>query len=183
MVKGTGVTERGEIINREKKLAKYVHGFDWSSIPEPELLHTSFHIGSANPTGDLNTISDANVHIRFDATYLLTSKVQLMAMMGISQFTAESMSGIEHPRWQNYSLNLKGLFDSPSRSGLKFYVQGGPGYYMPKSGVNKFGFNLGAGGQIPIREIFGLEFGVDYHYIFTDEHTKFLTYQIGVLFR
>jgi Mg-chelatase subunit ChlD len=181
LFRGIGQTERGETIFREEQLVKYVSGTE--IFPDVRRFQASFHVGAANPLGDLNTLSDANIHIRLGGTYEIIDNWQLMTMIGLSQFTAEWDQGIEHPRWINFSLNLKKLFNVPSYSGLQIYLQGGPGYYTAKSGLNKFGFNFGTGAQIPIRKHFGLEFGADYNYIFTDDATMFITYQLGILFR
>jgi M6 family metalloprotease-like protein len=154
-----------------------------SPLPKPRKFLYSFHVGSAHPLGDLDSLADANIHVRVDLNYTVTDKLSLMFMAGLSQFTAESFTGIDHPRWANLSANIKGVFPAPSGTGLRYYLQTGPGYYIPKAGSNEFGFNLGAGGQIPIGNWFDLEFGVDYHHILTDDPTRFLTVQLGALFR
>ena len=104
-------------------------------------------------------------------------------MFGINQFTAEWQQNVKHPLWFNLSMNIKTVFPAPGSSNLRLYLQAGPGYYMPKSGSNVAGFNLGFGAQIPISGDFSLEFGLDYHHISTDKTAKFLTFQLGILFR
>ena len=145
--------------------------------------HISFHVGSTHPLQDLDSLADANIHARLNLDYAFTTYLRLMLMLGINQFTAESYLNIEHPRWSNISLNCKALFPSPSGTPLMYYIQAGCGYYLPKTGNNEIGLNIGAGWQIPLGAPFSLEFGLDYHHIFTDDPTQFLTWQLGVLFR
>lgn len=151
--------------------------------PHLRRLFYSFHVGSAHPLGDLDSLADANIHVRIDLNFAFIERLQLMLIAGLSQFTAESFADIEHPRWSNLSVNFKALFPAPSGTGMRYYLQGGPGYYLPKTGSNEFGFNLGIGAQIPIGGPFSLECGTDYHRILTDEPADFLTLQLGVLFR
>jgi len=145
--------------------------------------HISFHVGSTHPLGDLDSLTDANIHARVNLDYAFTTYARLMFMAGLNQFTAESFAGVEHPRWINLSINCKALFPAPTGTGMRYYLQGGCGYYLPKTGSNEIGFNLGLGGQIPIGAPFDIEFGIDYHHVFTDDTTQFLTWQLGVLFR
>ncbi len=147
------------------------------------LLTGSFHIGSTHPLGELDGPTDSNIHFRLDASYPFTDRFRLLAMAGYSQLTAETASGADHPRWINLSVNIQTLL--PTASGLKWFVQGGPGVYWPESGSSEVGFNLGFGAQIP----FGsgpnaIEIGADYHNVQTDfDDLEFLTVQLGVLFR
>lgn len=184
-----GVTERGESVVRVASRSQFVGAPSddpkpGECIPPLRKLYTSFHVGVTYPLGDLDSLDDSNIHVREDITYLLNDRIQFVAMVGLSQFTAEWDAGIQHHRWFNASINLKALFPAPTGTGLRYYLQGGPGYYLPKTGSNEFGFNVGAGAQIPIVSPFSLEFGADYHRILTDdEPTDFLTFQLGVLFR
>lgn len=145
-------------------------------------LAGSFHVGSAHPLGSFDDAVDSNVHFRLDASYPITDRVRLLAMAGYSQFTAETATGANHPRWINLSLNAQVLF--PTASGLRWFVQGGPGAYWPESGSSEAGFNLGFGAQIPLASgPFALELGADYHDVQADEDQRFVTVQLGVLFR
>lgn len=151
-----------------------------SGVTGSRLLY-SFHVGSAHPLGDLNRFADANIYAAVDAGYRLTDRVNLQALFGLAQFTAESSAEVDHPRWLHGSLDAQLLFPTPT--GLEAYLRAGPGIYDPKGGANEFGFNLGAGARIPLQAPFDLEFGIDYHQISDDEDTRFLTVQLGVLFR
>ena len=100
-------------------------------------------------------------------------------MVGLSQFTAETAAGIEHPRWVNASVDAQVLFPLPS--GTAFYLEAGPGIYWPKSGSSDLGFNLGLGFQLPIPAThYRLELGTDFHRVSGAD--DFLTLQLGVLF-
>ena len=139
-------------------------------------------MGSAHPLGDFDDLVDSNVHFRLDASYGLTDNVRLLAMVGYSQFTAETATGLDHPRWINLSLNAQVLF--PTATGLRWFLQGGPGAYWPESGSSEAGFNLGFGAQIPLASgPFTLELGTDYHNVQADVDQDFVTVQLGVLFR
>ena len=131
--------------------------------------------------GDLDTLTDANIHIRLDASWQLTDRYRFLVMAGLSQLSAESATAVEHPRWINLSANAQVLF--PTASGLRYFLQAGPGVYWSKSGSSDAGFNVGLGAQIPISAPFSLEFGADYHNVQTDEESEFITVQLGVLFR
>jgi hypothetical protein len=153
-------------------------------------LSYSFHVGSANPLQDLDSIADANIHFDIDFTYrlgdLTTGKqINLKLYLGLNQFTAETFAAIAHPRWINVSLNAQ-FVTAASATGLRGYVQGGPGIYKPKSGSTEAGVNLGLGLHVPIGSVtgpFALEFGLDLHQIQTKPATRFYTVQLGVLFR
>ncbi len=154
-------------------------------IEKPQKPHYrfmySFHVGSTHPVDNLDSLADANINFHIDASYLLNDRFNLKLMLGINQFTAESSTGIDHPLWINASANIQAVF--PTSTGLKNYLQVGPGWYKPKSGSSEFGFNIGVGWQIPIPALFNLEFGLDFHQIQTKDPTRFITAHLGVLFR
>jgi len=153
-------------------------------------LSYSFHVGSAHPLGDLDSLSDANIHVDVDWTYrlgdLTTGKhLNLKLFVGLNQFTAEPFATFPHPRFINLSVNAQ-LVTAASATGLRGYVEAGPGMYWPKTGSSKAGFNVGLGGQIPVGAVtgpFALEFGLDLHQVQTKPATRFYTVQLGVLFR
>lgn len=153
-------------------------------------LSYSFHVGSAHPLKDLDSLADANIHVDVDFTYrlgdLTTGKqLNLKLYVGFNQFTAETFAAIPHPHWTNLSLNAQ-LVTPASATGLRGYVEAGPGMYWPKSGSSQGGFNVGIGGHVPIGSAtgpFALEFGIDFHQVQTKPATRFYTLQLGVLFR
>lgn len=145
----------------------------------------SFHVGSANPLGILDSLSDANIHWDIDLSYRLTKlapgpwALNAKLLLGLNQFTAEIFTAIRHPRWINASLDLQAVTGG---LGLRTYVQAGPGVYWPKSGPSKAGFNIGVGHQVPLGGAFSLEFGLDLHQVQTKPVERFVTIQLGVLY-
>jgi opacity protein-like surface antigen len=179
--RGNGYTERGEVVTREERLAKFVRGVATEKPPHLRRLYNSFHVGATYPLGSLDTQSDSNIHIRADSAFLINDRVHFVAMVGLNQFSAEYASADSHPRWFNISANVKAL--SSPVGGKRFYLQGGFGYYLPKTGSNSLGLNAGAGIQYVVTDSFSLEWGFDYHRLLTDKTVSFLTFQLGVLFR
>jgi hypothetical protein len=147
----------------------------------------SLHVGSAHPLGELDSLSDANIHVDVDLSYRIKGRTPVGGALfaklyvGLNQFTAEIITGISHPRWINASFDLQAV-SAPSATGLRAYLQAGPGVYWPKTGPSKLGFNLGVGQQVPLGAAFSLEFGLDFHQIQTKPATRFLTIQLGVLY-
>jgi len=165
----------------------------------------SFHVGATYPlnlgtklednTGaeikGLNGLADSNVHVRFNFDYKLNDRFDLVAFWGFSQFTDDYFTD-NHYYTFNFSVNWKLHFTAPS--GLKWYWEVGPGYYIPKPNLSfpyptstTLGFNVGFGAQIPLGGPFDLEWGVDLHNINFSKKDEpkywFLTLQLGVLFR
>ena len=145
----------------------------------------SFHVGLAHPLGTMDSLNDANVHGDLDFSYRISKTpikgyFNLKVYGGLNQFTAEPFVTIPHERWINLSLNVQWVLP-PTGSGLRPYLEAGPGIYWPKSGPSEKGWNVGLGGQIPVG-VFAMEFGVDVHQIQTKPVRRFVTAQLGVLF-
>ncbi len=143
--------------------------------------HLSFHVGSTHPLGDLDRNADANVYAQLDVGYALLDRLDLVARVGFLQLTEESSTGLDHPHWWHASVNAQWLF--PTATGLRWYLQAGPGWYEPKSGSGDAGFNVGLGARIPLPGPFAAEVGTDYHRISDDRESELLTVQLGLLFR
>ena len=140
----------------------------------------SFHVGSAHPLGDLDRAADANVYLQADLGYRLRDRLDLVGRLGFAQFTEETSTTNDNRYWLHASLDAQFLF--PTSSGLRWYLQAGPGWYDPKAGGGDLGVNLGAGARIPLPGAFELELGADYHRIFDRADTEFLSFQLGVRF-
>jgi hypothetical protein len=170
-------------------------------------LRLSFHLGATYPLGfgsnpyhdeypnftNLNEIADSNVHFRFNLEYAFSKRFNFMAFLGFNQFTDDYKASV-HYYWFNVSANLKMLISSPSSTGLKWYLQFGPGIYIPKKNLlppnpttTTYGGNIGLGAQIPISGPFDLEWGIDLNctnfYSSSEPKYWFLTLQLGMLFR
>jgi hypothetical protein len=140
----------------------------------------SFHVGSAHPLGGWNSQHDANIHFHFDVNYALTDNVNLLLLAGINQFTADWSSNLDNRYWHFIALDAQWRFYRSSW--LSWYLQGGPGWYKPKTGSSKAGFNVGIGARLSLGVPVALECGLDYHYIADKEKTKFLVTRLGVVF-
>lgn len=148
--------------------------------PQKPRLLFGLEVGSSHPLRTLDARADANIHLRLQTGFRLTSHLRLVAMAGLSQFTEETATAADNIYWLNYSGNLQALVPLPN--GLRLYLQAGGGLYVPKTGFNEGGFNVGLGGQIPVSRPFLVQFGGDYHRTLGDLPIEFLTAQIGVLF-
>lgn len=180
---------------------------DPTHVPVKPRLRLSFHVGATYPLGigsipeenpeffpydNLNDYADSNVHVRFNLDYQLFDNIDFVLFLGFSQFTDDYTAGVHY-----YTFNLSGNFKwfFPVPSGLEWYLQAGPGFYMPKPNLtapyptsNTLGFNVGIGARIPLSSnAFDLEWGVDVHNInfSKSEEPKywFLTFQLGVIFK
>ena len=145
----------------------------------------SFHVGSAHPLGQMDSLNDANIHFDIDLSYRLErlptkGYFNIKLYVGLNQFTAEPFVPTPHERWTNVSANIQWVLP-PTPSTLRPYVEAGYGRYFPKFGPGQNGFNVGVGAQIPIAP-FSIEFGIDIHQIATKPARRFATAQLGVLF-
>lgn len=148
----------------------------------PKGFYWSWHVGSAHPISDLDSLADANIHASIDLGYKMTDIMKLGAVAGLNQFTEETATGMDNRRWINTSLQVQ-VFTGSS-TGLIHYLAAGAGYYYPKSGSNEVGWHAGIGNQIPLSSgPFKIEFGLDYHQIQTDPATRFLVFRLGVIFK
>lgn len=142
----------------------------------------SVHVGSSHPLGVLNEGADANIHVRLDASYPLRTTWRAQLLLGFSQFTEDRSTGRDNLWYSHASANLQANISTAT--GPVWYLQSGPGVYRPKTGGAAAGANVGFGGRIPFSSgPFAAEFGVDYHYVFADRRTQFLTTQLGVVWR
>jgi hypothetical protein len=176
-----GITAKGYNVTREELLAKNISLYPTKTLKDKKSKLFGFHVGGTYPLWKFNSYSDSNVHLHLDANWSLSQNLSVLMMFGFNQFTAEISSRMQHPTWTNVSINLRRLF--PTATAIKYYLQGGPGWYNPKSGPGKLGFNAGLGTRIPLENCFYLEFGTDLHFIKTDlPKTFFLTFHLGILF-
>jgi hypothetical protein len=143
-------------------------------------LGLSFHVGSSHPLGNLNSQHDANIHFHFDVNYALLDNVRLLFLAGINQLTADWSSHLDNRYWNYMALNAQWRFYHSSW--LSWYLQGGPGWYKPKTGSGRAGFNVGLGARLPLGIPVALECGLDYHFISGKEKARFIVTQLGVVF-
>lgn len=65
-------------------------------------LSYSWHVGSAHPLGDLDSLTDANIHFHLDFGYAIKQNTDGMGfnaklIVGFNQFTAEPFFTGAHP--------------------------------------------------------------------------------------
>lgn len=140
-----------------------------------------FHVGSVHPLGNLDDLSDANIHAHANLNYGFSPAWFVTALAGIDQFASETSNGLDHPRYYNLSLDAKWL--APVPSAFRPYLQAGPGVYFPKSAGNSVGFNFGIGGDVKVTSDLDLEIGLDYHQTSLNDPDRFLAIHFGLFFR
>ena len=138
----------------------------------------SVHSGIAFPIGSFKDDFDSGVNVILNLDYHITPQLSLIGFFGYNNFKSKT-SGVEDTYWINLSANLKYRLLNKTVSP---YMNGGLGYYIPKSGSNGFGINLGVGLDYEYNNFITLELGADYHTIF-DKDVQFLHSHVGVIFR
>jgi hypothetical protein len=141
----------------------------------------SFHIGSAHPLGRFDDASDANVYFAIDGTYRLNDRINLVALLGLAQFTEETATGADNQRITHLSLNAQALFPTPTP--VELYLQAGPGFYDRKVGGSDPGINVGFGARYSVSPSLSLQWGADLHRIIGGADERFFTVHFGVLWR
>ena len=143
----------------------------------------SAHSGTAIPTGLLADSYDKGFNALFNLEYRLTYQLSLVGYFGYNNFQSK-ISGVDDNYWLNLSLNLK--YRRPLQltpiHGLYYYIQAGPGYYIPKTGVSGLGANFGAGINYDFNSSITFESGTDYHALF-DKDVKFWHAHAGIIIR
>jgi von Willebrand factor type A domain len=142
----------------------------------------SLHTGASLPVGITDQSANANINVQVDLTYNIKSNLNMKLLLGYNQFTTELVGNQPNPRWFNASANVQWLANNnkPFRS----YLQLGPGIYKnDKINLTNAGFNVGVGGISRLNNLLFLCGGVDFHHVFTDKTTNFLTVHIGIVFR
>jgi hypothetical protein len=128
-------------------------------------------------TGDLK-ILNPSISLRGDLSYHFTRELSLIAYTSYNVFKSE-LTGIADDYLINISANLKYRL---LKACLSPYINGGIGYYIPKTGESGLGANFGAGFIFDFNKSLSLEFGADYHHLF-NEDLKFINSHAGIIFR
>ncbi len=149
----------------------------------PPKFALSLHAGLALPTGALADSFNSGMNVLVDISYSFSPKLSLVGYFGYNDFKSR-LSGIDDNYWLNISLNVKyrGLLPPASNSSWYYYLQAGPGYYIPEKGNSGFGANVGAGFDYDFRNFLTFELGTDFHTLF-DYNVKFWHAHAGVIFR
>jgi hypothetical protein len=146
-------------------------------------LAISLHGGIAIPMGALADSFNSGLNLMADLSYSFSPKFSLVGYFGYNDFKSK-LTGVNDNYWLNISLNAKyrGRL-SPSTAPLRFYyLQAGPGYYIPENGNSGFGANIGAGFDYDYRNYLSFELGMDYHTIFS-ENLQFWHVHGGIILR
>jgi Mg-chelatase subunit ChlD len=183
-------TYRGEIrilrsgLKAGAKLVFSIDGKTFTAVTEiPKFKRWSLGIGGGMtiPTTSLNVNYNKGFGLGGHIGYYLAPQFALVGRLGYNRFKAGSPAAAGDMYWWTISGNLKSEIPSGS---FRFYINAGPGVYIPKSGNPVVGFNAGAGVSYPIGSNWALAFGADYHHIFTqDLDTKFILTHIMFNYR
>jgi opacity protein-like surface antigen len=142
----------------------------------------SVHGGMTFPITDFGSRYKSSYMFGVDFDYHFTAQLSAVTFVGFNHFRPKpAFSKFGNTHWWNLSANLKWEF---STNPLRPYVDGGFGFYIPKTGSAKPGFNVGIGLDRTLNQSLVLEAGVDYHHILmTQEDPEFFTTHIGLIFR
>ena len=139
----------------------------------------SLHAGTAVPAGSYANLFDPGFNFLLDLDYHFNSNLSLVAFLGYNEFKSK-ITGISDTYWLNLSLNAR--YTRPWTGPWSFYVGVGPGLYIPETGDNEPGANVGLGFDYKYSSRVHLELGADYHTIF-DPDIQFIHSHVGVIFR
>ena len=119
-----------------------------------------------------------------DIGYNFNPELSLQGYFGYNNFKAKT-AGADDNYWINLSLNLKyrGLLSPLTNSAWYYYLQAGPGYYIPETGNSELGANFGAGFDYDFKSFLTFEVGTDYHTLLSNQDVKFWHVHAGIIFR
>jgi opacity protein-like surface antigen len=123
----------------------------------------SGHVGYALPMAAYSDYFDPGFTVLVDVGYRFNRRLAVAGLVGYNAFSATT-TGLDDTYWININPNLR--FYQPITGPLYAYAGAGPGYYIPKAGDSKFGFNVGGGLDYALNQYITLEAGADYHRIF-----------------
>jgi opacity protein-like surface antigen len=155
---------------------------DRMEVPSQALSPCSFslHAGLSIPRGSFKNIYDCDYSLGLSLDYHFTPQFSMVCLLGYNHFNSKTFS-TRDTYWWNISANLKYEFGSRL---IKPYINGGFGVYIPEHRSTKLGFNLGLGLHYSITPDWLIEFGADYHNVFTrGSRTRFLVPYIGLVYR
>lgn len=142
-------------------------------------LWLSFHLGMNFPLGSFNQTHDPGPSLTLNAEYPFRDNLSAVGYLGFHYFHGDR--GNPDFYYTNLSVNLKQYFPV---STFRWYVEGGPGVYFPKTGPAKFGLNLGTGFSFAIQPKFKFELGPDFHFVDPGGAKRiFVDARMGVAFR
>ena len=141
----------------------------------------SFHGGYTYPVGPMADDYKSGLHFMFDLGYQIKQNLGIMAMLGNNEFQAKDENVFVDTYWLNVSVN--GKYTRPLPGPFDLQVHAGPGIYIPETGSNKFGGNLGVAVDFEVTPLLSLQVGTDYHRIADSGDFSFIQYRGGVLLK
>jgi hypothetical protein len=143
----------------------------------------SFHGGTSIPLGNLADTFNVGISTLIDLGYNLTSRLALVGYFGYNRFKSK-LTGTSDSYCFNISLNIKyrTLIPRMPKNNLFYYVETGPGYYIPKTGKKGYGMNVGAGLNYDYQNWLTFELGSDLHTMLNRDY-KFIQTHLGLIFR
>ena len=152
--------------------------FTTAELPKYKKHSISLHSGTAVPTGTFANDFDLGFNVLLDADYHFTPQLSIVGLFGYNNFRSKT-SGVDDTHWINLSANLKYRLLNKAVSP---YINGGLGYYIPKTGDKGLGANLGFGLNYDFSSSITFEVGADYHAIF-GEDVQFLHSHAGIILK
>jgi hypothetical protein len=113
----------------------------------------SIHAGAALPHGALNTTNDAGPTLNLAFTYPFLEHWAWDVRLGYAGFDGAAANP-DVSVWTVFG-NLKYVFNPAAT--LRVFANGGAGVFQFDPGGGEFGFNIGAGVQVPINRRFAVE--------------------------
>jgi hypothetical protein len=139
----------------------------------------SFHLGMNFPLGSFNQTHDPGPSMTLNAEYPFRDNLSVVGFLGFHYFHGET--GIPDFLYTDLSVNLRQYFPV---STFRAYVEGGPGIYFPKTGPNKFGFNVGTGFSFNLQPNLKFEVGPEFHFVDPSGVKRvFVDARMGLAFR
>jgi M6 family metalloprotease-like protein len=139
----------------------------------------SFHLGMNFPLGSFNQTHDPGPSMTLNAEYPFRDNLSVVGFLGFHYFHGET--GIPDFHYTDLTVNLRQYFPV---STFRAYVEGGPGIYFPKTGPNKFGFNVGTGFSFNLQPNLKFEVGPEFHFVDPSGVKRvFVDARMGLAFR
>lgn len=140
----------------------------------------SVHLGSGFPVGSFDDELDPGLSATLDLELPISPTVSLLALLGYHSFQA-GLEGAADLDYLRLSLDARRYFPAGS---LRWFLEGGPGYYVGDPGPDDLGLNLGAGLQLPLDPNLSLEVALVGHWVDPSGLDRaFLDAGLGVKFR
>lgn len=178
-----GQDEMSKNISVSLKLdGELISGFSFKPVLTPFKRHKfslSLHTGYTIPLGTFNEVYNSGPSVFVDVDYHFLNQFSVVLLFGYNGFHA-GFPHIKNTYWWNFSANLKKEFTVAPK--LNFFLNGGPGIYIPKNGPGKPGFNVGLGFNYSLSNSWKLEFGNDYHHIFGKAKVRFIVTHVGFIY-